>query len=575
LAADVVGYSRLMREDETETLQQLKNLRSELIDPKNAEYGGRIFKTMGDGTLFEFSSAVDAVQCAMDLQQAIARRNVDISEDRRLQLRCGINIGDVIVEGDDIYGDGVNVAARLEALAKPGGVCVSGTVYEHVRHKIEAGFNDLGAQQVKNIADPVHVFAIEMELSPNSLRSIERAGSVLRKPAVAVLPLENISGDPEQEYFADGLTEDITTALALWRSFPVIARNSAQTYKGQSSDIRKVGQELGARYVIEGSVRKAGERVRVTAQLIDAESGRHVWAEKFDRRMEDIFDLQDELTHRIAATVIPELEREEQKRLVMTPPRNLDAWEFYLRGMSALCEPTKDGTASAREMFAKALELDPNYARACVGIAASHSFDLVLEQTESREAAVEGLVAAAQQAAMLDRLDSMTQLILSVAYAWTNQNELSIAAAEKSIEMNPSNAMAHGHLGTMLDLEGRHVEGIASLEHCVRLSPTEPVGAHVHMTFLARAHLVAGHYQDAIAWGQKALAHRTPYAPANYIIGIGLAYLGRQAEALQALQQCERDQPGFVEKRTEWRPYRDELKNELFLEGLRKAGWER
>jgi adenylate cyclase len=354
----------------------------------------------------------------------------------------------------------------------------------------------------------------------------------------------------------------------------VIARNSVQAYKGQSPDIRKIGEEFGARYVIEGSVRRAGERIRVTAQLVDAGTVRQVWAEKFDRRIEDIFDLQDELTHRIAATVVPELEQEEHKRSVLKPPRNLDAWEFYLRGNSALQEPTREGTSRAREMFGKALERDPNYARAHAGIAFSHGFDLVAWQSESRQDSMDHFVAAARQAAMLDRSDSMTQLVLSMSYTWTGQDDLSVAAAEKSIELNPSNAIAYGHLGTMLDVIGRHDDGIAHLEHCVRLSPKEPLAAHIHMTFLARALLSAGRYEDAIAWGQRALAQHTPYPPANYIIGIGLAHLGRQSDAFAALEQCEREQPGFVEERTTWRPYRDQSKNEHILDGLRKAGWE-
>ncbi len=308
LAADVVGYSRLMEVDEAGMLDRLKALRREVFTPKTAEFGGRIFKVTGDGAFVEFTSASDATQSAVSVQRALADRNAGVPEDQRIVLRIGISLGDIIVEGSDLYGNGVNVAARLEALAEPGGICISGNVHEHVRNTPGIDFADLGDQQVKNIDQPVRAYRIVVgaQKSDSSLGS--EIDAVLRRPAVAVLPFENLSGDPDQEYFADGLTEDIITALSLRRSFPVIARNSTFAYKGTSPDIRWVGEELGARYVIEGSVRQAGNHIRVTAQLINAETGHHVWAERYDRDLADIFDLQDELSQRIAATVAPELE---------------------------------------------------------------------------------------------------------------------------------------------------------------------------------------------------------------------------------------------------------------------------
>ncbi len=575
LAADVVGYSRLMREDETGTLAQLKTLRKEVFDPRTAEHNGRIVKTTGDGVLVEFASAVDATEFAIKVQRALARRNEDVPEDRRIELRIGINLGDIIVDGDDIYGDGVNVAARLEGLCGVGEVYISAVVHDQVEGKLEAVFEDLGEHTVKNIDKPIRTYRVSSRAG--SIEAPPPASDVDKlfdRPAVAVLPFENLSGDLDQDYFADGLSEDIVTALSLCRSFPVIARNSTFAYKGKSPDIRKVGAELDARYVIEGSVRRTGARVRVTAQLIDADTGHHVWAERYDRDLDDIFALQDELTQRIAATVVPELEHAEHKRSVMRLPQDLDAWMWYVRGTTALYEPTGEAARRAREMFARAVEIDPGYAKAYAGIAFSHALDLVMGTAESREGSIRELGTAAQQAVALDRDDPVAQTVISISYAFTGQDDLSITTAQRAIVLNPNNAMAYGHLGTLLDLTGRHEEGVSNLEHGLRLNPNEPITAHIHMTFLARAQLALRRYDEAIAWGREALARRAGYPPAHYNIAIALAHLGRSAEARAALEECERLQPGFVESRRGWRPYRDQAQNDHILDGLRKSGWE-
>ncbi len=329
LAADVVGYSRLMAADEGGTFAQLKTHRKELIGPKIAEYSGRVVKLMGDGTLMEFGSVVDAVHFAVDVQRAMAERNAEVPEDQRITYRIGINIGDIIVEGDDIYGDGVNVAARLEALAEPGGICISRTVFNHVRNKVALAFEDLGELQVKNIPDPVRVYRVDLSRTDtDSVGWSPDTGSLPLpdKPSIAVLPFENMSGDPEQEFFADGMAEEIITALSRYRWFFVIARNSSFTYKGHAVDVKQVAKELGVRYVLEGSVRKAGDRVRVTAQLIDASTGNHIWAERYDRELDDIFALQDEITQTIVTAIEPELGAVEQERARRKPPDNLDAW---------------------------------------------------------------------------------------------------------------------------------------------------------------------------------------------------------------------------------------------------------
>jgi adenylate cyclase len=324
LAADVVGYSRLMGEDEAGTLARLKSLRKELMQPKIAGGRGRVVKLMGDGLLAEFPSVVEAVRCAVDIQQDMAGREADLPDERRLRLRIGVNLGDIIVEGSDIYGDGVNIAARLEGLAEPGGICISGKVYEEVRNKLPTAFEDLGEQEVKNIAEPVRVYRWT-DAAVDPMPGTVGALPLPDKPSIAVLPFTNMSGDPEQEYFSDGITEDIITALSKFRWFFVISRNSTFVYKGQAVDIKQVGRELGVRYVLEGSVRKTANRVRISAQLIEAETGKHVWAERYDRSLEDIFELQDEITSTIAAAVEPELAGSERMRSMRKPTEHLDA----------------------------------------------------------------------------------------------------------------------------------------------------------------------------------------------------------------------------------------------------------
>src|SRR5437016_14113787 len=363
LAADVAGYSRLMGADEEGTLDRLKALRRELLDPKIAEHRGRIVKTSGDGLLVEFAGVVDAVRCAVAVQQAMPERNTGAGADNRIELRIGINLGDVIVEGDDLYGDGVNIAARIEALADAGGVFVSNTVHDQVRDRLPFGFEDLGEQQVKNIARPVRVYRVR------DVGSVAKAGAAPAlplpdKPSIAVLPFANISGDPEQEYFADGMVEEIITAVSKVRWFFVIARNSTFTYKGHAVDVKQVGRELGVRYVLEGSVRKSGNRIRVTAQLVEAATGNHVWAERYDRDLADIFAVQDEITERLVAAIEPELYEAEQVRSQSKRPDSLDAWECVIRALSCIGQGTRDENTEAEALCRRAIAIAPGYGRA-------------------------------------------------------------------------------------------------------------------------------------------------------------------------------------------------------------------
>lgn len=344
LAADIAGYSRLMGADEADTLTRLKEYRRELIDPKNKQYRGRVVKTTGDGILIEFSSVVDAVSCSIEVQQGMRERNADVPPEKRIEFRIGINLGDVIIEGRDLYGDGVNIAARLEGLAEPGGICISQTVLNHARGKIAFNVEDMGDQALKNIVKPVHVYRVVLTSGgePRISRSPEPALALPDRPSIAVLPFQNMSCDPEQDYFTDGMVEEIITGLSHMHWLFVIARNSSFAYKGKSADIRQVGRELGVRYVLEGSVRKAANRLRITGQLIDASTGAHLWADRFDGGLEDVFELQDHVTSRVIGAIAPKLEQAEIERAKHKPTDSLDAYDYYLRGMASVHRWSKE-----------------------------------------------------------------------------------------------------------------------------------------------------------------------------------------------------------------------------------------
>jgi adenylate cyclase len=570
LAADVVGYSRLMEIDETGTLNALRSHRQEVINPEVVKHNGRVVKLIGDGVLIEFVSVVEAVACAVSIQKGMRVRNKGRTTDRQVLWRIGVHLGDVIIDDDDLYGDGVNIAARLESLAPVGGICVSQQAYDQVETKLDIAFENLGEQRVKNISRPVRCYRVrlnEVTAEPSSNRSLER---VLDRPAVAVLPFANLSGDPEQEYFSDGLTEDLITALALWRSFPVIARNSSFVYKGKAVDLKRVGRELGAQYILEGSIRKSGARVRITAQLIDASTGHHVWAEKFDRQIEDVFALQDEMTERIVANLEPVLGKAEVTRSRSKPPGNLDAWDLCLRARAHLHEWTNEATEKARVLFERAIALDPTYSAAFEGLAWAYSRDLLVEATRDREKTKDKMFAAAQRAVALDDDSSRAHFRLSTAYLWRNEHDLALAEGRRAVQLNPLSSDACHGLGNKLDLAG-DPEGISMMKHAQRLNPQDPQ-RNMQLTFLARAHLNAERYLDAVRDAQAAIQRRPDYPNAHYILAIALGHLGRTEEAQKALQRCEDLQPGFLEKRANWAPYRDTERNQHLREGLLKVG---
>ncbi len=477
LVADVVGYSRLMGEDEAGTLARLKTLRKDLVQPEITGGRGRIVKLMGDGLLAEFPSVVEAVRCAVDIQKGMAGWEANLPEERRIRLRIGVNLGDIIVEGSDIYGDGVNVAARLEGLAEPGGICISSKVYEEIRNKLPTAFEDLGEQEVKNIREPVRVYRwTEAVADPQPVTpGAEEALPLPDKPSIAVLPFTNMSNDPDQEYFSDGITEDIITALSKFRWFFVSARNSTFTYKGQAIDIKQVGHDLGVRYVLEGSVRKAGDRIRVTAQLIEAESGNHIWANRYDRVLADIFDLQDEMQQAIATAVEPELAGAEYERASRKSPKNLDAWDLCQQAFWHLNHRTREDAEKAAPLFEKAISIDPSLARAYAGYARLLVNTVGFGWGTDRDELVSRALSLASEAVRRDDRDSFTHDSLGRALAFSGENDRAVREHRLALQLNPNSAYTYWALGELLLTAGQPEEGLQQVELAQRLSPRDPL----------------------------------------------------------------------------------------------------
>ena len=474
-AADVVGYSRLIRVDEEGTLTRLKTLRRELVDPEITARGGRIVKLMGDGMLAEFASVVDAVCAAAGIQQAVAERNAELPNEKRMEFRVGVNLGDVVIDGDDIQGDGVNVAARLEGLAEPGGICISGAVHDQVRDRVDLAFEDMGEQTVKNIDRPVWVWRWSAAGSAGPKVTASEPLPLPDKPSIAVLPFDNMSGDPEQEYFSDGISEDIITALSKVHWLFVIARNSTFTYKGSAVDVTRVARELGVRYVVEGSVRKAANKVRITAQLVDGTTGNHVWAERYDRELTDIFAVQDEITETIVGRIDTELRASEIDRARRKPPANLDAWELYQRGLWHFYKVTEQDNEAARTLFHESVERDPNFAVAHAGIAGTCFIEVLLGFGDNPTEWLATGLAAGEQAVALDDKDGFTHYVLGRVLTLAGQGDRAIAELEKSVALNPSFAHGYYGLGFTLNWYGRAADAIPRLDMAMRLSPHDPI----------------------------------------------------------------------------------------------------
>jgi len=572
LAADVVGYSRLMEQDEAGTLAALKAHRSQFIDPLIANHGGRIVKLMGDGALVEFPSVVDAVACAVAVQQGMAARDAETPEDNRIVFRIGVNLGDVVIDGDDIYGDGVNVAARLETMAEPGGVCISGTVHEHIAGKLDQPFADAGEQTVKNIARPIRVWRWSTggAAQTGQLRTGE-ALPLPDKPSIAVLPFTNMSGDPEQEYFSDGITEDIITELSRFPSLFVIARNSSFTFKGKAVDVTEVGRRLGVEYVVEGSVRKAGARVRITAQLVEAASGRHIWAERYDRQLEDIFAVQDEVVEVVASNLGRSLRDTTFARVRARPLGGLSAYEHLLRGRAAWWSGDFSDAFSHVE---RALEADPGYAAAHAWLALQYTYDqfkgeldLTIEERTKRAHHHAGT------ALQLDDRDAFVHMAVSMAFCFTLDSDRARALrhSDTAIALNPHDFECMYCRAYVLAANGRYAEALDWLNRASRLSPVA-------------SYLLAEGYSDFYLWMgeyEKGLAVILVQdrVPANTYLHIAIVYilLGRTEEARPWIERFERERPDHFDVCDYLRflinVYFRDMRFDDALQGLRKAGW--
>jgi len=571
LAADVAGYSRLMGADEEGTLSKLKAHRLALVDPKITEHRGRIVKTTGDGLLVEFASVVDAVRCAVDVQRGMIERNADVPQGNRVEFRIGINVGDIIIEDEDIFGDGVNIAARLEALAEPGGICVSGRVEEDVHGKLDTAFEDIGEQQLKNIARPVRVYRARPGGTVNA--PAHPVLSLPDKPSIVVLPFQNMSGDPEQEYFADGVVEEITTALSRFKTVFVIARNSSFTYKGKAADVKQIGRELGVRYVLEGSVRKAANRVRITAQLIDAASGVHLWADRFDGAIEDIFDLQDQVTTSVVGAITPTVEQAEIGRAVLKPTESLDAYDHYMRGLASQYQWTSEATNEALRHYYKAIELDPKFALAYALATSCYSWrkmngwvtDPAREITETKR--------LAERATQLGQDDAQVLCWSGGALAFVvGQVNEGVAIVERALRLNPNLMDAWLSSGLVMLVLGEWDMAIDHFARAMRLSPFEP-SLFVMQAGTATGHFYAGRYDQAAAWAAKSIGENPKYPPVWRTAAASNALLGRQEQAQNAMARLRQLDPTL--RIATLKSVIPNLRPDLLakmVDGLRKAG---
>jgi len=573
-AADVVGYTALMGADEVGTLRRLTELRQGILEPLITEHHGRIVKLMGDGLLVEFASVVDSVACALAWQKDVTKHEADRDKGTGLRFRIGINLGDVIVEGGDIHGDGVNIAARLEGLAEPGGICLSGDAYRQAKGKIEAEFESMGDKVLKNVAEPVRVYRITPGWdSPGTSSAPESATLPLPdKPSIAVLPFKNLSGDPDQEYFADGVSEDIITALSRNRWLMVIARNSSFAYKGETVDIKQVGRQLGVLYVMDGSVRKVGDRIRIATQLIDACSAKQIWAERYDRVLEDIFTVQDEVTAAIVAAIAPALGKAEQLRATSKKSENLNAWEIYQRGMWHLYQRTKEDLKESRRLFETALSISPGLSPACAGLVDAYYYEVVLgladSATENRNKALQ----FARRAVELDPDDAAAHCAMGKARVVRREHTLAIPDLRLAIDLNPSLAWAHYGLGAAAVFSGDANQAITHLEVAIRLSPRDQhMGSF--MVRLAEAYLLKRDYQLAVDWAQKALQQQGFQWSRYAALLAGLGFLGEQEQAERVLAECLDQRLDFsISMVRDGHLYTDSSAMNHYLEGLRKAG---
>lgn len=612
LAADVVGYSRLMEIDEAGTLAALKSHRADLIDPEIAERDGRIVKLMGDGALVEFASVVNAVSCALAIQEGVTNRNDSLPEERRIAFRIGVHLGDVMVEGDDIYGDGVNVAARLEGLAEPGGICISQQAFDQVETKLDLAYEDLGEQQVKNLARPVRVYRLrsggEASLEPvatkrpgSHLSRIIAAAAVLLfvvaglllgwwqpwlseeepvsvesmalplpdRPSIAVLPFNNFSDDPSEQYFADGMTEDLITDLSKISGLFVIARNSVFTYKGQTVKVQQVAEELGVRYVLEGSVRRAGGQVRINAQLIDATTGGHLWAERYDGTLEDVLALQDEVSRKIVSALAVTLTPDEQQRLNQAQV-NPEAYDLLLRGLERFRRYTRDTNVEAREYFERAVAIDPGFARAHADIALTYAEEIFHGWSDSPERSSQIALDKAHHALMLDGNSRVARFALAFTYLNMARYDEALAENRIELELNPNHAEGHAQRGLILNHVGRPAEALEAIRIAMRLDPRNPF---FYVWILGQAQFLLKQTENAIAQFEKSIESNPNFVVGHLMLASAYAHAGRIEDAQWEAEEILVLLPDFtLTAEREKAAYKDPAHQEYYLEGLRKAG---
>ncbi len=575
LVADIVGYSRLTGADEERILARLRTLRSDLIDPTVAIHHGRIVKRTGDGAIIEFRSAVDAVRCAIEVQNGMAERNAGLPEDRRIEFRVGIHIGDVVEEADgDLMGDGVNIAARLEGVAKPGAICLSEDAYRQVKARLDVAASDLGARALKNIAEPIRVYSVEIggaaraKPAPQSEQARSERRVAPDKASIAVLPFQNMSGDVEQEYFADGISEDIITALSKISGLFVIARNSSFTFKGKAVDVAEVSKKLNVRFVLEGSVRKAGGRVRITAQLIDGLNSGHVWAERFDRELTDIFAVQDEVTQEIVSALALNI-AEGDRRLSVQPTLNPEAYDFFLRGRELWHHQNKEQNAKALEMLGRATSLEPNFPAAYALAAVAHMRDYLNRWTESPALSMERGYEMAQRAVAVNDRDPYALWALGSIYLWKRRHEEAETELAKAISLDPNFAWGHLLLGLVRHYAGKSDQAIECFNRAIALDPY----ADFYLHYQAQAYFQLGMYEKASEILKRRITRNPDTDISRVLLAACLGHLGRPEEARAEWREVFRVNPSYsLEHRRQVLPYKNPDDFERLIEGLRKAG---
>jgi adenylate cyclase len=573
LAADVVGSCRLIGIDEEGTLAQLKALRKTLFDPKIAQHHGRVVKNTGDGALVEFASVVDAVRCADDVQRGMAEQNTDVPQGKRIEFRIGIHLGDIIIADDDIFGDGVNIAVRLEGIAEPGGICVSDDAHRQVRGKVESTLEDMGAQTLKNIAEPMRAWRVRIgpSSSPATKTQTETAQPLALpdKPSIAVLPFENMSGDPEQEYFADGIVEDIITALSRFKSLFVIARNSSFTFKGRAVDIKEVGRRLGVRYVLEGSVRKASGKVRITGQLIDAVTGAHLWADRFERDLTDVFALQDEVTIAVVSAIQPKMLQTEIAMATRRRPENLTAYDFYLRAMQQY-SLAREGFAEAIRLAHRALELDPRFGSVASLAGVCHMHNVVWGNSNDPQFDCKEAIRLARLALSIDDGDPDTLARAALISAFmVGDSEGEIEMADRAVALNPNSWTTWNCRGAVYRIAGLQEEAVRSFERAIRMSPVDP-RLHITLSGIGLALIELRRFDEAIVTGKKALRQNASWVTTYGCLASAFAHLGSDVAAHDAAARVLEISPAFTISAFIARGGQSNAK--LLIEGLRKAG---